>query len=265
MIPGSITTHSLTRFLKTQLISPLSVSSSIFSPICPGFCLGARQTTFLPVDRLTFLQRFVDSRHFEADVQNRFGQHFFIGSPTSISRPDFAAELFRASGNADAQFALGIMNLGGIGMGQNLDHAFRYLRAASGRGHTRALYSYGMLLMLYMGVLGSKTYRKEMNSALRAAAEAGYTEALYAYGRLLLTENDDKMAFAMLQKAAQTGHRESTFWQGVCYRDGRGVKKDVEKAMELFEKALLGGSAEAATALDRLRKRTRDAKKIRNS
>jgi TPR repeat protein len=119
-----------------------------------------------------------------------------------------------------------------------------------------------MLLMLYMGVHGSKTYRKEMNSTLRAAAEAGYTEAIYAYGRLLLTENDDKRAFAMLQKAAQTGHRESTFWQGVCYRDGRGVEKDIEKAMELFEKALMRGSMDAATALDRLKKRTRDPEKV---
>jgi hypothetical protein len=68
------------------------------------------------------------------------------------------------------------------------------------------------------------------NSSLRRSAELGFAwaQAWMAWK----TEGDEKFKFAQL--AASQGERYGFYWLGVCFRDGAGCEKDLDKAKENF-------------------------------
>jgi TPR repeat protein len=68
---------------------------------------------------------------------------------------------------------------------------------------------------------------------LRFAAELGFA---FAQARLAwLTQGEERFKFAQL--AAAQGERDGLFLLGVCFRDGRGCEKDLEKGKENFLRA----------------------------
>ena len=44
-----------------------------------------------------------------------------------------------------------------------------------------------------------------------------------------------------MTQAAEMGHPSAMFGLGICYQDGTGVEKDIEKAAEWYEIALESG------------------------
>jgi TPR repeat protein len=67
-------------------------------------------------------------------------------------------------------------------------------------------------------------------SLLRRSAELGFAfaQALTAWQ----TRGVEKVKFAQL--AAAQGERDGPYWLGVCFRDGEGCEKDLDKAKENF-------------------------------
>jgi TPR repeat protein len=227
-----------------------SLPETVFSSPTPGLTLGARHSSFLQLDRLSFLQRPLDERHFSSATLSRVGQNALI-RPTADFRAAAALfDLSARSGNIDAQFALGVMHHAGLGVPRDSELGTHYLRLAAAKGHPRAKYCYGLCLREGLGVPPDVT---EAMAELRKAAEAGYEEAMFVYGCSLLggigVNRDEKTAYSFFQKAAQNGHPPSILWEGVCLHDGLGVKQDKARAMTAFREASSKGLPEAAEAL----------------
>ena len=67
-------------------------------------------------------------------------------------------------------------------------------------------------------------------------AEACVYFALQLFHALEDPENYEK-AFSLFSRAAELGNTEGIFYMGVSYHYGHGVEKNIERAIELFEKA----------------------------
>ena len=53
-------------------------------------------------------------------------------------------------------------------------------------------------------------------------------------------------------KAARQEYPRGQYWLGRCFQEGAGVKKDLQRARELYRLAAENGSQEAAEALKKL-------------
>jgi len=107
---------------------------------------------------------------------------------------------------------------------------------------------------------------KEATEALEAQAERGHAFSQLIVGRGYLIgeggrERDPGRAVTWLRKAAEQGESTAQVLLGECYIHGLGVKKDIEQAVELFEQAAKGGSADGAKRLSYLFTIKKDASK----
>ncbi len=55
-----------------------------------------------------------------------------------------------------------------------------------------------------------------------------------------------------LQKKAEQGDAAAQYNLGVCYSNGQGVPKDIDKVVEWYQKAAVQGDEGAKSALKRL-------------
>ena len=55
-------------------------------------------------------------------------------------------------------------------------------------------------------------------------------------------------------EAAECGHVQAMLQLGVCYEDGKGVRRDVSRAAGLYARAADLGSSRAESFLERLQK-----------
>ena len=92
----------------------------------------------------------------------------------------------------------------------------------------------------------------------RLAAEQGHAEAQYRLGVCYANgkgvRKDTAEAAAWYRKAAEQGHAEAQYRLGVCYANGYGVKKDLAQAIEWYRKAAKGKGL-AKAALQRMERR----------
>jgi len=100
----------------------------------------------------------------------------------------------------------------GIGVKQDFELAFLYMREAAGKGHTAATYEVGNRFLQGIGM--EKNYHN---------------------------------AFQWLTVAAQSPHYHPAAmnYLGVMYEQGLGVEKDPDKAQQWFEKAAIKGYGKA--------------------
>jgi len=59
----------------------------------------------------------------------------------------------------------------------------------------------------------------------------------------------------LLTEAAEAGVVDAKYWLGRCYLDGKGTKKDMDKALALFADAAAAGHEDAGKTLSLLKKR----------
>ena len=65
-------------------------------------------------------------------------------------------------------------------------------------------------------------------------------------------DQNDTKAFEWQEKGAKLGDSGAMYNVGICYENGKGVTKDVNKAKEWYTKAAAQGFEMAQAALDRL-------------
>lgn len=127
------------------------------------------------------------------------------------------------SGNAKAQFELGVMYFKGFGMPQDYIKALDFFGKAAAQGHERA-----------------KDYIPKTYFALGSdyfSEDAGERQ-------------DDQEAFKWFSKAAELGHAQSQYIVGLMYYFGEGIPKDESKGVQLIKQSAQNGFEEARKVID---------------
>jgi TPR repeat protein len=149
-----------------------------------------------------------------ADVAGKVidGDAYFVSAANSAQ-----------SGDAKAQFELGVMYFKGFGMPQDYMKALDFFEKASNQGHERA-----------------KEYIPKTYFALGSdyfSEDAGERQ-------------DDQEAFKWFSKAAELGHAQSQYIVGLMYYFGEGIPKDESKGVQLIKQSAQNGFEEARKVID---------------
>lgn len=83
----------------------------------------------------------------------------------------------------------------------------------------------------------------------RKAADAGSTEAKVRLAWILDQSEDNAGALQLYREAAEAGDPAGQFGLAELYANGEGVKRDVRRAVKLFEAAAANGYSRAMTVL----------------
>jgi transglutaminase-like putative cysteine protease len=122
--------------------------------------------------------------------------------------------------------------------------AITWLKPLAEKGHVRAQYYLGWM---YEGGLGVAIDLREAARWYRLAAERGdpFTQARlgYLYEMGLGVARDDRLAAQWFAKSAEAGDLQGQSYLASMYRDGRGVDRDFKQAEKWFLMAADQGSA----------------------
>uniref|UniRef100_A0A3B4BBP3 DAP3 binding cell death enhancer 1 n=1 Tax=Periophthalmus magnuspinnatus TaxID=409849 RepID=A0A3B4BBP3_9GOBI len=122
--------------------------------------------------------------------------------------------------------------------------------------HQRALIdcdssSFGLFissLRTYVDINGQNEKLEEAAQNLRHVGDSSIPVILNIIGNKIIqnanSENYEE-AFSCFLAAAQLGYSKAQFNTGVCYEKGRGVSRDMEKAMHYYGQAAANGHAQA--------------------
>lgn len=147
------------------------------------------------------------------------------------------------TGDAEAQNALGEAYYDGKGVTENLTEAVKWYTKAAEQGNVKAQYNLGVCYYYGYGV---EQYYGEAKKWLTKAAEQGYAEAQNFLGYYYeYDERYDTKAIMWYTKAAEQGLPMAQCNLGLCYKNGTGVKKDLEEAIKWYTKAADQGYAKA--------------------
>ena len=217
-----------------------------------------------------------------AELGNPWAQIYYGGSlkkgiGTAQDLPA-AVEWFRKSADqncAVAFFELGVCCENGEGVNRDLDAAAAWFKKALDAGigeeaqaaldRVEALKSESTpeakALELYKQAIeffDRQDKDVECADLLRQSAELGYVWAQIFYGRFLCkgigTALDPAAAVEWFRKAADQNCPDAFYELGVCYENGEGVDRDLDKAIGWYRKALEGGFERAQSAIIRVEK-----------
>ncbi|HCA5038924.1 TPA: sel1 repeat family protein [Acinetobacter baumannii] len=118
--------------------------------------------------------------------------------------------------------------------------ALAVIQEQAKNGDSQAQYNLG--LMYKKGVNGVNIDLEKAIYWYKKAIEQGDDDAKYNLAIIYATEGTEfsnpTLAFKLLSDLSQSGHKEAINYLGILYRNGIGVKKDYNKAFNLFEKAV---------------------------
>jgi TPR repeat protein len=154
------------------------------------------------------------------------------------------------SGDAQAQYTLGVRHLNGEGVPKNDAEAVRWFRKAAEQGYPQAQNKLGNSYNSGGGVA------KDDVEAVRwwqKAADQGYPNAQSNLGKAYLfgkaVAKDETEAARWFRKAAEQGFAPAQGYLGYIYANGLGVQKDEVEAVRWYRKAAEQGFAEAQASL----------------
>lgn len=127
------------------------------------------------------------------------------------------------SGDAKAQFELGVMYFKGFGVPQDYIKALDFFEKAAAQGHER-----------------SKEYISRTYFAIGSdyfSEDAGERQ-------------DDQEAFKWFSKAAELGHAQSQYIVGLMYYFGEGIPQDESKGVQLIKQSAQNGFEEARKVIN---------------
>jgi TPR repeat protein len=135
---------------------------------------------------------------------------------------------------------------------ENLTEAVKYYTLAAKLGEPKAMYN---LAVLFERGIGAGQDFEEAFKYYLSAAKAGIFNAMYKTGDMYLkgigTKPDFDKAFMWLNNAAgkEGVSPMAEYALAVCFRDGLGVGRNTDRAIELFQRSASGGNALALTAI----------------
>lgn len=101
------------------------------------------------------------------------------------------------------------------------------------------------LAICYRNGIGIPKDADKAHSWFEKAAEHDDAFALNYLGLYHLEKKQGKQAFTAFSRAAQLGMASAKINLAICYLEGKGVKRDVSKAIEWLEDAATGGNGKA--------------------
>lgn len=176
---------------------------------------------------------------------------------TAFQQGDFetARSLWKqaaATGDASAQYNLGLIHAEGRGVLRNPGIAMNWWLLAARNGHAQAQHNLALAYISGETIVPGVVRNPRMEEAiswLRKASDSGLASSRYALGTLLLVrannEDERSEAIEFLTSAAYQGLVEAQFFLGKCYFDGDGVEIDRREALALFLKSAAAGHAPA--------------------
>jgi TPR repeat protein len=157
------------------------------------------------------------------------------------------------SGNAQAQFVLGMMYEYGDRVPQDEDKAARLYRFAADQGLAEGRTQLGYFYQQGLGVPEDDQRARDL--FLLAAAQ-GDSEAQFALGLMyydgLDADQDLEAAFKWFSIAAGQGHDTAQYYLGEIYDQGQVVPRDFPAALQNFTRAAKSGSAAAQSRLGQI-------------
>ena len=152
-----------------------------------------------------------------------------------------------ASGQANAQYEMGVRLAEGRGMGQDNQAAQQWLEKAARQNFAPA--QYRLAAMLERGLGGSKDMKRAIDLYGKAAAQ-GHVRAMHNMGVLSAEGVDGKPDYASaatwFRKAADFGLRDSQYNLAILYARGMGVDKNLPVSWAWFTAAAAMGDADSA-------------------
>lgn len=174
-------------------------------------------------------------------------QHF----PKQVS--DAALVRLATSGNAAAEYTLGMHIMGGKDSHYKLSDAAGFIQKAASKGLVPAEFQ---LAALYEKGIGVRKDLTKAHHLYAAAAKAGNIRAMYNLGVMIAGGVDGKPDYATaatwFRLAADRGVRDSQFNLAILYARGLGVPHDMVKAWAWFDIAAKTGDQGAAKNRDDL-------------
>lgn len=144
-----------------------------------------------------------------------------------------------------------------LGSKKNKD-AFECFQQAADLGCPRGFW--GMAFLHEQGKYGVKRDKKLATEMHRKAGAAGYAPSASKFGAtwsdaaraLGLNASEAKEQLRMRHRAALEGYASEQYNMGIMYQTGFGVSKDMDKAVEWFQKAADQGDIQAKSILKKL-------------
>jgi len=154
------------------------------------------------------------------------------------------------SGNAEAQYAIGLRYFEGKEVSANANAAAEWYTKAAIQGHPKAQFRLGALYGEGLGVAKSDQHSLEW---LTKAATNGESEAQFALGYIYedgtVAAKNYKTAVEWYRKAANQGHVDAQYNLGLMYGRGNGVPQSHNEAVNWISKAADQGDAQAQHTL----------------
>ena len=148
-----------------------------------------------------------------------------------------AKKILADGGNTDAQFEVGQI----YRKQKNTDEAIRYLKLAIENNHVEACTEAGALCYTEGSI-------DEAVKFIEEAVERGSLKAKAILGAMYLTgegvEEDKVKGFSLIKEASASALNNDEIFNdlAVCYKNGYGVQKNPQLALEYYKKAMEGGS-----------------------
>lgn len=135
------------------------------------------------------------------------------------SSPEVAIKYYQKAaekGQLEAQFRLGVIYEFGLGtVKSNIETAQKYWKMAADQGHKESKDK----LEFYQG----------MTPIAASQVKSTYSKGMHAY-----YDGDHLTAVKSFYLSAMHKHKESIYFLGLCYFEGKGVPKNIAKAKELW-------------------------------
>lgn len=180
-----------------------------------------------------------------------------------------------ASGDAISPYFVGSLYFNGVGLAKDNNRAIKWITESAKRGYAEAQYKLGLIYEL--GDLAPENLTEAFGWYIKAAKQ-GYIVAQYQVGQMLaqgrgVTENEEeaviwykkarqqgyfpaainltlirkqyKDTFTLYVLAANFGHPHAQKMLGLCYVEGIGTKKDMNKAIDWFEMSAIQGDTQS--------------------
>lgn len=120
-----------------------------------------------------------------------------------------------------------------------------FLKAAK-QGFARSQNELGLL---YQDGEGVKQDNEKAKYWFEQAAKNGHAGGMNNLAAIYMLEGDTDKAIPWFQRSADLGYVEALYNLAMCYRDGKGVKKNLNKAKELLQTAAEKGDVMSAIEL----------------
>ena len=158
-------------------------------------------------------------------------------------------------GSVDAYYEVGEAHRKGVGKKKDMNKSVEWYRKGVELGHSGCTMSLGFRYLYGESDLTPKDPKKALELFQKSIdiddRPWAYYGAGLAYFHGIDGKPDYEKAVEMLKKASDRGVVCANYNLGVCYENGNGVEKDINKATALYEKAAKGFDP-AKKALERM-------------